>query len=146
MASCTVLTNVPIHRFYQFLIRETLSEASDRTGKEYDEEDLAKGIKYHYYNPRYKKEDSIHVRPPVKDSQLTSTWTQDGRSVRITWSLKAVDEDHTEVTNTQENLFKSDPTEKQLKKFNRVVTREITTIEKQIRKEMKKEARAARKK
>lgn len=144
MASCTILTAVPVHRFYQYLIDQTLSEAAERTGKKYTEEDLAQGIKYHYYNPRYKKQDALHIRPPKKDEQLTCTWTQDGRSVMIIWSLKAVDENHTEVTNTQENLFKSEETEKQIKKFNRIITREITGIEREIQREMKKEAKAAR--
>ena len=138
MASCTVLTSVPVHAFYHFLIDQTLHEASARTGRDYKEDDLSKGIKYHYYNTKYKKEDTIHIRPPVKDTQLSSTWTQDGRSVRITWNLKAVDDTHTEVTNIQEYMFKAEESEKQDRKFNRIMKREICQIDKQIHRQQKK--------
>jgi hypothetical protein len=146
MLSCTIDTAVPVHQFYRFLINQIIQEANTRTGKEYTEEDLAKGLKYRYYNTKAKKDTVIHVRPPVEDKQLASTWTRDGHSVRLTWSLTPIDENHTEVTHIQENLFKSEITEKQQKKFNRSVTDEIISIEKEIKKQMKKEAKAARRK
>ena len=96
---------VSAHEFYMTMLEQMSADINQKTGRTMSGKDLEKGCRYKIKTKRGNRihESLIDIEKPVRDRKISSTYTTDGKTYRMIYEIKPLEEYLTEVTYIQDD-------------------------------------------
>lgn len=96
---------VSAHEFYATMLEQMAADINQKTGRTMSGKDLEKGCRYKIKTKRGNKiyESLIDIEKPVRDQKISSTYTIDGKTYKMIYEIKPLEEFLTEVTYIQDD-------------------------------------------